>query len=271
MNRKVLLAICLFLCATLTSSSDCGGGGGEDDDPIVKEKEYNVTIDYGFGKVETTSYKQYERVNIPSLNDTEQDGTEYIFCGWVESKDEKPKYASLDIIITSDKTYYAIWKKKCYIYFNDLISTSKNMLYSNVEGEELNTSGVNPYAYLEPYYVFKGWSTDGKEGNIVSKVSYSEKPLYLYAVWEQKIFAISFDLNGGTGTKPANVEIKKGEFLAYTSLPTTGFTYGVYTFEGWSETKNGNVITSDFKPEKNMTLYAVWSHNGQVKDKTDDN
>ena len=50
-------------------------------------KEYDLTLDYGFGKVETTSYKNLERVNVPLLKNTVQDGTEYTFCGWAESKD----------------------------------------------------------------------------------------------------------------------------------------------------------------------------------------
>lgn len=34
-----------------------------------------------------------------------------------------------------------------------------------------------------------------------------------------------------------------------------------YTFKGWSETNNGNVIATDYKVEKATTLYAIWAEN----------
>ena len=122
-----------------------------------------------------------------------------------------------------------------------------------------------------PPYLFVGWSFDNTPTNLVEKFVV-ESDTTIYCVWEQNIFHITFDLNGANGTTPSEIKIKKGDYVNYNSLPTNnGFSYGVYTFEGWSETKNGKVITSDFKPEKDVVLYAVWSHNGQVKDKTDDN
>lgn len=252
MRQKMYLIVLLFLCTIMTGCDSC---------------KCELTLDKGFGNVETTKYKYEDLVHVPILSDKD----DYSFEGWAETKDGEYSFSSMTFEITSDETYYALWKKKCKILFNDLYSKSIDQGYLVSLGYELSLSGITPNIYLEPYFTFKGWSTDGKAENIISTITITEEDITLYAVWEQKIFRIYFDLNGGTGIELPKIEVKKGDYLSYSSLPTSGFSYGVYTFEGWSETKNGKVITSDFKPDKDMTLYAVWSHNGQVKDKTDDN
>lgn len=264
MRPNIYLIVLLFLCAVFTSCChDC--------EETKCYEEYIVTLDMGFGQIEQSYYKYEETVTIPKLDDKEW----YWFLGWSTTKDGEPIFTSLTFDITSDVKpdikYYAVWGKVYDVFLDDLYSYSKNRIFTVREGSMLNLSDIFPLADLQPYYVFKGWSTDGREEHIISEILVDKADIVLYAVWEQKIFRIYFDLNGGTGIELPKIEVKKGDYLSYSSLPTSGFSYGVYTFEGWSETKNGKVITSDFKPDKDMTLYAVWSHNGQVKDKTDDN
>lgn len=72
----------------------------------------------------------------------------------------------------------------------------------------------------------------------------------------EKEFTVKFDANGGTGSA-ADAKVKEGQEA---TLPATGITREGYTFKGWSESKDGAVVTS-FKPTADATLYAVWEKN----------
>jgi len=235
--------------------------------------EKELTLDYGF-TVTTESFDVNTIVSIP-----EPKWDKHVFKGWAKSKDGTPETKNLLVTMDKDYTYYAIWNNLYTVtfYLWKLESGAERWTtYDYESGSQLNLNNwdLNETFNIKdnemPPYLFIGWSFDNTPTNLVEKFVL-ECDTTVYGVWEQNIFHITFDLNGGTGTTPAEIKIKKGDYINYTSLPTSGFSYGVYTFEGWSETKNGKVITSDFKPAKDMTLYAVWSHNGQVKDKTDDN
>ena len=227
-------------------------------------KEYTITLMFEDQELSKNDYKKY---TILSINRLDLSKYRYIFKGWAETNGGKPLFKDTLWEVKADKTFYVCWKFNCRVslYDNDVISWT----YDREEGNELNLEDIHPQRKLEPDYVFKGWSLEQNGNEIVTAITV-DQDTSLYSVWEQMIFKISFDLNGGTGVHPSDIQIKKGEYLYFASLPTSGFSYGVYTFEGWSKTKNGKVITSDFKPDQDITLYAVWSHNGQVKDKTDD-
>ncbi len=69
---------------------------------------------------------------------------------------------------------------------------------------------------------------------------------------------ISFDLNGGTGTVPAEINGAPGAAI---TLPAQGdITRAYYNFLGWAESPDATVPLTDFTiPSANTTLYAVWS------------
>lgn len=71
----------------------------------------------------------------------------------------------------------------------------------------------------------------------------------------EKIFKISFNSNGGTGTMD-DVEVSK----EYT-LPENKFTAPENKkFKGWSLTKDGEIITT-ITPAKDTIIYAIWEDN----------
>ncbi len=255
MKVKIKLIALLFLCAVMSSCDKC---------------EQELTLDNGFGDVTTESYKYGTIVNVYALPDKE----DYKFFGWASTKNGNPEARNLCLTMDKDYTYYAIWTPMytvTYILYYLENGSYQYKTKSYTSGTQITLNNEIKWNDNEvPPYLFLGWATDKDGKNMITEFTVTEN-IFVYGIWEKNIFHITFDLNGGSGTTPSEIMIKKGDFLQYSSLPTNGFSYGVYTFEGWSETKNGKVITSDFKPEKDMTLYAVWSHNGQVKDKTDDN
>ena len=71
-----------------------------------------------------------------------------------------------------------------------------------------------------------------------------------------KKYTLSFDANGGTGTKDV-VSVVDGEIYA---LPENPFTApSAYRFKGWATSASGSVITTEtFTISSNNTLYAIW-------------
>ena len=191
------------------------------------------------------------------------------FKGWSDTENGNPINTS-NVKATSDKTYYALWAKtyKVLFYVDDVIDAT----WTIEEGKPFDISNIKPQKSERKNSVFLGWSESQNSDNLVSSITIEKDSTSLYAVWEKVVFNISFDLCGGAGTNiPSPIEVKKGEYLYLNMLPLqNGFSYGVYSFGGWSKTKNGNIIDESFKPEDDMVLYAVWKNNGNVKPKTDD-
>ena len=72
-------------------------------------------------------------------------------------------------------------------------------------------------------------------------------------------YTVSYDANGGTGTI-ASVEVTAGESI--TVSDGTGLTAPEgKAFAGWAKTSSAQspTVTSSFTPDKDTTLYAVWS------------
>lgn len=152
MKQKTVSIVFIFLCLAIASCD---------------KKEYDVTIDYGFGQVETTTYEKMDEVTIPKL----ENKNDYFFMGWTENQNVEPTYVSYTFFITSNKTFYAVWKKKGYVWLYDGVSSSKDYEYAAPEGYEMDLSSEKPTVSYEPYYSFLGWSTDGTEDNILSQIT----------------------------------------------------------------------------------------------------
>ena len=82
-----------------------------------------------------------------------------------------------------------------------------------------------------------------------------------------KVYSVSFDANGGTGTM-APQGVQGGEA---TELNTNTFTREGYTFSGWSTTPTGSVAYTDGASvtlNADTTLYAQWKKSGGSGDTT---
>jgi large repetitive protein len=122
-------------------------------------------------------------------------------------------------------------------------------------------------------YRFDGWSTsqvasgtiysNPADTTIVGTTTKTYSPsasIILYAKWTALSFAVSFNANGGTGTK-TNLAIVAG--TASTIVTNTEITRAGYTFTGWNTaadntgTAYGN--TGSITAYSNVTLYAIWT------------
>ncbi len=125
---------------------------------------------------------------------------------------------------------------------------------------EVVDSGTTGWMNPQPYAIVEAKS----EGTTF--VKYNKEKFYITVTKANG--TLSFDLNGGTGTKPADITGENGESV---TLPTGNeITRENYTFLGWSTEKDANLVTSNgkavvypaggtFEVSGKTTLYAVWA------------
>jgi uncharacterized repeat protein (TIGR02543 family) len=103
-------------------------------------------------------------------------------------------------------------------------------------------------------YTFLGWSKTST-GTTVSSPFIPTADTILYARWSGETYSVAFNSNGGS-ISPAIASFTTGG--AGIVLPSSGTKSG-YSFDGWSETLNGTVISGAYSPTANVTLYAKWT------------
>ncbi len=95
---------------------------------------------------------------------------------------------------------------------------------------------------------FLGWS----DGKIVVTVIQILGDTELMAVYEDEIYKVTFDANGGSGNMDAAM-VKYGPY----ELPECTFVYNGKEFKGWSLTKTGDTV-DQIEVTGNTTVYAIW-------------
>ncbi len=211
----------------------------------------------------------------------------YIFMGWYDNKDwtkgnqyyKEDNTGVKNYDIKSDLTLYAGWEKK------EEKATKYRVAFNPNEGSGGQSKPVDAeYGKSMPIisktaptrkgYTFKGWYDSITGGTMYYKSDGSSAKNYdkktsttLYARWEANKYTVTFDLNGGSGTKPDNVNV------TYDSrMPKITETVPVregYTFKGWYDAKsNGNQYYTEkneinhiFDKTADLTLYAIWQIN----------
>lgn len=138
-------------------------------------------------------------------------------------------------------------------FWND--QTGKQITRQGTVGQR---AGSLPAASREGFQ-FKGWYTDPtaeteqlKTDTIIS----ADKTRY-YAHWVKDEYTVSFNLNGGDGTPPADIKVQYGQ--PYPALPTAS--QANHVFDGWyTQAAGGYQVTTSTTVSiaADHTLYAHW-------------
>lgn len=111
-------------------------------------------------------------------------------------------------------------------------------------------------------YDFKKWNTkaDGSGTSYAAGAVYSANAgVTLYAIWEEQIYTISYDMNGGSGG-PESQTKDRGESIVLSSVIPK---LKGYSFVGWGT----STTTVDYNPgdtyskDASIILYAIWKEN----------
>ncbi len=189
----------------------------------------------------------------------------YRFTGWRTENSRDGARAVFPMTLTADTSLYGFTERETY--------SVTTIIY--VDGEPEDGPSIDSIFYGQPFdlpepedytdmgYGFRGWFTDPQMTTPFEKpATMPAENIVLYGEYYEMTGTLVFDLNGGTGTAPANITKPLGARV--TSLPDdTGFSNKYYKFSGWSTSLSGiPVITSySFDTEEVVTLYAIWKDN----------
>ena len=225
---------------------------------------YKITYELNGGKTENITEYSIETGEF-SLSAPTRAG--YTFTGWSGSNLTGEDNLTVTI---ADGTYGALsfvahWQAN----ENTLVFDANGGVGSmeSQKGVTDSTLILNANAFTRKGYDFDGWSTikDGEK-------QYADESVYvmgtsstntLYAVWTPHLNTLILDGNGNTSGSMNNMDIHSGETKA---LDKNTYEKQGYTFIGWAETANGNVVYTDcanyaMGVEPTVTLYAVWKAN----------
>ncbi|HRR58146.1 MAG TPA: InlB B-repeat-containing protein, partial [Paludibacteraceae bacterium] len=196
--------------------------------------------------------------------------TGYTFNGWYkESGFTNQVTTSTTVASPANHTLYAKWTANTYtVTYNGNGSTGGSTTSSShtYDVDKALTSN----GFTKTGYTFSGWATsttgavvytDGQ--SVTNLAEENGATVTLYAKWTANTYTVIYNANGGTGTM-AN---SSHTYDVAKALTTNGFTYGDYTFVGWSTSAGGDVLYTDGQSVSNLTpthgdtvtLYAKWA------------
>jgi uncharacterized repeat protein (TIGR02543 family) len=125
-------------------------------------------------------------------------------------------------------------------------------------------TGGAPYSvalntFSKTGYDFTGWKTAGAVDYAPGAGYATTANLVLIAQWAAKTIAISYNVNGGSGSAPASANWTYNASTPATLDAGTGLTKTGYAFGGWAA--SASAITGAFTgtPSSSLTYYAVWT------------
>ena len=185
----------------------------------------------------------------------------YTFAGWATSTEGEAVYSDGAIFAMGAEqkyTLYAVWEATEYTIEYNLNNGSAE---GNPSAYTVESADIVLNSPARAGYRFIGWTGTGLSEPALSvtiQMGSTGNREYT-AVWEANTNTIVFNANGGRGEMPAQ-GIKTDETAP---LAANAFTREGYTFVGWSEEPDGEVVYSDganyaMGAESEYTLYAVW-------------
>ena len=211
---------------------------------------YTVNF-YSDGKVVATQYVE-EDGSPKSVSKPKKDG--YVFKHW--SKTEGGSAVELAyVVVTGNMDFYAVFEK--------VVEEKKyyDVIFM-VDGEEVSRTSVEegkkttaPATPIKDGYTFKHWSNKENGNSVtVSSVAINEETVF-YAVFEKnkpKEYEVVFYADGKVHAKQSVIENETPE------VPANPAKEG-YTFKGWAESENGDVVNvGSFVITHSTDFFAVF-------------
>jgi uncharacterized repeat protein (TIGR02543 family) len=191
--------------------------------------------------------------------------TGYTFGGWYREANFTTAVAGTQTP-TADATLYAKWTAINYtLTYSSTLSTSgtvptdsTNYNIGSVVSVSSNTGNL-----ARTGYSFAGWTiaSDGSGAVLTSgqSVTFATANITLYAKWTANTYAISYNVNGATGTQANASDSYTTGGTAVTLSAVGTMTKTGHTFSGWSATPTGSVIAGTYTTTTDVTLYAIWT------------
>ncbi len=236
---------------------------------VDSQPELAFSMDGGSGSVNSMKGPAGTAVVLPSYTDSsgkQISRSGYTLAGWEipDGRGSSSVYALGSLYtLAFNATAKAKWVQdpNVLVYSLDGGSLENVEAYAIYDGSSLTLrdSGVTKSGYT-----LLGWRpTQDKQVSYAPGLTIEASgSMYMEAYFVPvgaTLHTVTFDANGGQGT----VYSQKVESGMYVKLPSSlCMVRDGYTFVGWSESKNGTVLSNeDYQVGSDVTLYAVWQQN----------
>lgn len=203
---------------------------------------YTVAFDSQGGTAcatQNVAYGGHPTFNLPTRSG-------YSFKGWYTAASGGTKVDG-NYTVKSSVTLYAQWNRIVYTITYDAKGGSISYKTQSVNAGD--PIGSFPTASKDGYD-FAGWYNEKTTRVYTSYVPTASETLTAH--WNDKVYTVAFDSQGGESY--ANQNVKHGEHPNLPKPSKKG-----YNFKGWYTTKTGgSPIGSEYTVKGNVTLYAQW-------------
>jgi uncharacterized repeat protein (TIGR02543 family) len=235
--------------------------------PSTPKYTLSFSLNGGSGTAPASQTVNYGApVTVPDIGQGYRTG--YTFNGWNTTSSGSGTYVAVSspYFVYSNTTLYAQWKANPTTYYS---------VYFYANGGSGSPPATQTVAYNSSItlpgagsmyrtgYTFAGW-TSSTGGTTVYSAGSTYKitsSIGFYAKWTANPkYTLTFSLNGGSGTGPAQQSVTGGSSV---TLPGLGSAYRTgFTFDGWNTKPSGTgsqyAAGKSFVVSSDITLYAQW-------------
>lgn len=226
---------------------------------------YNITYNLDGGTNSASNSATYT-IESATLNLADPSKTGYTFMGWYTDSSYDNSISMIDSGSFGNKELFAQWQ---IITYTITYAVPVNTVNNNINEYTITTPLtllVNPSLVG---YAFNGWYSNSTYVDEISNIGggtignitlYGKFTANTYDVWldgnEQASCAVSFNLNGASGSAPATQNITETNTLTYPAIPTRNG----YIFGGWYANSECTGEPYDFSAlvGSDIILYAKW-------------
>lgn len=204
----------------------------------------------------------------------------YAFTGWNTAADGSgisySPTGNFPAEIGDKTVFYAQWEDISYdvtYVFPDTV-TNKDLFQTQTKYEDIDLVLNTNIPLIDDNTVFLGWDTDGNgeiditresiENQEAEAYTYRDNAnLTLVAVWNEPVYSVIYDANGGTSAPAADYLDTSVDDSGKLVLTTEKPVRPGYTFNGWNTAANGSGAAygsgATMPLSSNVTLYAQWT------------
>ena len=242
LNKVAAIVVCLIVCMMLV---------GCDKEKVVPS--YTVTFDSDGGSaVVAQTVIEGEKAKKPE-NPTKEG---YGFSGWYKETSLTSEWNFVTDVVKADMMLYAKWAQNMYVVTFNSDGGSVVLAQTIAEGAKATEPSPTP---TKEGYTFSGWY---KESGLTNEWKFDTDVVIaniaLYAKWEQNMYVVTFNSNGGSIVP--SIQVSHGYSISVATLVDTSPTRTGFDFNGWHvDSELTNPIKFPFIVTDNITLYAGWT------------
>ena len=216
---------------------------------------YNVKYSFNGGSVSTPIADQQKIAgDTIVVSATVPTRAGYDFVTWKDQSGEEATAGANYVVRDSHYLLYAQWTAKPYTITYDV--NGGNSVAPTQANRTIGQIFSVATAPTKNGYDFEHWSDGTNNYNAGSDYQVGTTNVVLQAIWTAKVYQISYNFNGGTGTpiSPQNYTFGSGP----ATLPASGPTRFEHNFVGWANSSTATTGAFTYEPSGNIMLHAVW-------------